>query len=295
MGLFDIFSTQDQTNAANDIARGYTQGYNQLSGLYGQGQNALQTNYAQALGALAPVQNTNIAGQNQLASLLGFGPQGQAGIQSTLENLPGYQFALNQGTQNTMRNQAALGQLNSGAADTALANYTQGLASQNYNNYVSQLQPFLGAANTGAANQAGVSTGLGNQLNASLMQQGNAAYGTQAGIANAQAQADLAGLTQSGNIWGAGMGAAGALAGFLSDERAKDDIEPVGELFDGQTVYRYRYKGDPRHQIGLIAQEVEEERPSAVIHDFAGSKLKGVDYKRATNYAAELGRMLEAA
>jgi hypothetical protein len=332
MGVFDIFSTDDQTKAAQDLAAGYTQGYGQLSDLFNQGRgaltssygtganavtgavgnanNTLGTNYAAALKPLTNVQNTNTAGLDQLSSLLGFGPQGSAGIQTTLQNLPGYQFALNQGTQNVMRNEAATGQLDSGATDTAIANYTTGLANQNYTNYLSQLQPFLTAANSGASNIAGVNqnlgnatsgnfmTGgnllntnamnLGNNLNTSFTNQGNAAYGTQAAIGNANAQADLAGLTQSGNILG-------AITGFLSDRDAKEDIEKVGELFDGQTVWRYRYKGDDRHQIGLIAQEVEESTPSAVIHNFAGSPLKGVDYKRATNWAAELGHMLEAA
>jgi Chaperone of endosialidase len=225
--------------------------------------------------------------------LLGFGPQGSAGIQSTLANLPGYQFALDQGSQNVLRNAAATGTTASGATLNALQTQGQGIANQNYNNYVSQLQPFLGAANTGASNISGVNMGQGNQLNSSFTTQGNAAYGTQAGIGNANAQANLAGLTQSGNIFGAGMGLAGLA--FLSDERAKDDVEKVGELFDGTNVYRYRYKGDPRHQIGLIAQEVEETTPSAVIHNFKGSRFKGVNYREATNYAAELGRMLEAA
>lgn len=228
--------------------------------------------------------------------MLGFGPQGSAGIQDTLQNLPGYQFALNQGSQNTLRNANAAGTGISGGTLNALQQQGQGLASQNYNNYVSQLQPFLGASNTGAANIAGTQTGLGNQLNQSYQTQGNAAYGTQAGIANAQAQAALAGLTQSGNILGAGLGAAGGLlqsgllGGIFSDERVKEDIEPVGELFDGQTVFKYRYKGDPRHQIGLIAQEVERHEPDAVIDNFLGTPFKAVNYDKATNWAAELAR-----
>jgi hypothetical protein len=295
MGLFDIFGTGDQQAAAQSEINGLNAGYSQLSDLFGSGRNALNTDYAAALQPLTQQQGTNTAGSNQLASLLGFGPQGSAGIQSTLQNLPGYQFALNQGGQNVMRNQAATGQLNSGATNLDLQTQGQGQANQNYNNYVSQLQPFLGASNTGASNIANVNQNLGNQTNQSLMTQGNAAYGTQAGIGNANAQAQLAGLTQSGNILGAGLGLAGGIAGFLSDARAKEDIEPVGKMFDGQTIHRYRYKGDHRHQIGLIAQEVEEREPSAVILDFAGSRLKGVDYRRATDMAAELGQLLKAA
>jgi Chaperone of endosialidase len=291
MGIFDIFGTGDQQAAAQSQIAGLNAGYSQLTDQFNQGRGALNTNYAAALAPLTAQQGTNTAGSNQLASLLGFGPQGSAGIQNTLQNLPGYQFALDQGSQNVMRNQASTGQLNSGATDTALTQYGQGLASQNYNNYVNQLQPFLGAANTGAANIAGVNTGLGNQLNQSYQTQGNAAYGTQAGIGNANAQANLAGLTQSGNIFGALTGGlAGALK--LSDKHAKDDIEKVGELFDGQNVYRYRYKGSPRHEIGLIAQEVEDREPGAVV---TFGPLKAVNYKHATNYAAELGYMREAA
>ncbi len=74
--------------------------------------------------------------------------------------------------------------------------------------------------------------------------------------------------------------------GFLSDCRVKEDIEPVGALASGETVFRYRYAGDPRHQIGLIAQEVEDTTPEAVF-DAIGD-LKGVDYRRATERAAKI-------
>lgn len=84
------------------------------------------------------------------------------------------------------------------------------------------------------------------------------------------------------------LGGIGSLLGglgpfFLSDERAKEDIEPVGALNDGQTVYSYRYKGDPRTQIGLLAQEVERRHPDAVRRHATGMRL--VDYRRATRSA----------
>ncbi len=288
MGIFDIFSTADQSKAADDQIKGLQTGYSQLSDLFGQGRGAINSNYADALAPFTKNFGDASGGVDQLKALLGIGPGGSGDIQKTLQSMPGYQFTLDQGNQNVMRNQSATGQLNSGGTNLDLLKFGQGTANQNYNNYVQQLLPFLGAANSAAGGIAGVKTGQGNALNNSFMTQGNAAYGTQAGIGNANAQKDLAGLTQSGNIWGAGIG-------LLSDERAKDDIEPVGELFDGQPVFRYRYKGDPRHQIGLIAQEGEDREPGAVIHNFAGSRLKGVDYRRATDMAAELGKFLKAA
>lgn len=68
---------------------------------------------------------------------------------------------------------------------------------------------------------------------------------------------------------------------MLSDERAKEDITPVGKLDNGLTVHAYRYKdehgGGPVH-LGLLAQEVKKVEPKAV-KTIGG--LLAVDYERA--------------
>ncbi|MEN3238949.1 tail fiber domain-containing protein [Methylobacterium ajmalii] len=68
-----------------------------------------------------------------------------------------------------------------------------------------------------------------------------------------------------------------------SDERVKENISQVGQLNDGQTVYSYNYKGDPRTQIGLVAQEVMQHDPEAVAEGPHG--LMMVDYDKATRRA----------
>lgn len=73
----------------------------------------------------------------------------------------------------------------------------------------------------------------------------------------------------------------------MSDERTKENIEPVGKTFDGQNIYKFNYKGDPKTNIGLIAQEVEKHNPSAV-HKTEGG-LRMVDYDAATQGAADRG------
>lgn len=90
------------------------------------------------------------------------------------------------------------------------------------------------------------------------------------------------------NIIGGTTAALGLGKMLFSDERVKEDIAPVGMLNDGQTVVRYRYKGSPTFQIGLLAQDVAENEPGAV-----GSigDILAVDYERATDRAAEIGRM----
>jgi len=70
--------------------------------------------------------------------------------------------------------------------------------------------------------------------------------------------------------------------GFFSDKRLKENVQKVGETNDGQPIYRYNYKGDPRTQIGLMAQDVEKHHPEAV--GLAGG-YKTVDYKKATKDA----------
>jgi hypothetical protein len=218
MGFFDIFGTGDQEKAAQDQISGINKGYGQLSDLFGQGRSAITTNYADALAPFTKNFSDASGGVDQLKKLLGIGPGGSGDIQDTLSKMPGYQFTLDQGNQNILRNQGATGQLNSGATNLDLQKFGQGTAQQNYTNYVQQLLPFLQAAGGAASGIGAVKTGEGNALNTSFTGQGNAAYGAQTSIGNANANADLAGLTASGNIMGAigGFGkAAAGLAPFL--------------------------------------------------------------------------------
>ena len=81
-------------------------------------------------------------------------------------------------------------------------------------------------------------------------------------------------------------------AGFglsLSDERAKEDIAEVGEMADGTTIYKWRYKGDPTFHTGPMAQEVEKKTPGAVVDD-PDTGLKHVNLDAATRKAAEIVR-----
>jgi hypothetical protein len=73
---------------------------------------------------------------------------------------------------------------------------------------------------------------------------------------------------------------AGGAGKSLSDRRLKTDIEEIGETDSGFPLYTYRFKDEPpliRH-IGLMAQDVQKERPEAV-DDSSGVMV--VDYLRA--------------
>ncbi|WP_420959366.1 tail fiber domain-containing protein [Brucella sp. IR073] len=82
---------------------------------------------------------------------------------------------------------------------------------------------------------------------------------------------------QTGGILGGLFGLGNSLI-MASDRRVKTDIERVGTLDNGLPVYLYRYKaGGPPH-IGVMAQDVEEVRPEAVVEV---DGVKHVDYRKA--------------
>ena len=90
-----------------------------------------------------------------------------------------------------------------------------------------------------------------------------------------KAQGSAAKYGALGSIGGAAIGAL-----LASDARLKENIEPVGKLDNGLTVYLFNFKGDKKKQIGLIAQEVKEVIPEAVVQGEDG--YLRVDYEKAT-------------
>lgn len=72
------------------------------------------------------------------------------------------------------------------------------------------------------------------------------------------------------NIMSGLFGLGSTIAGIFSDERLKEDIRRVGETDDGLPIYTYRYKGDDRTQMGVLAHEAMAFRPEAVGLDESG-------------------------
>jgi hypothetical protein len=220
MGLFDIFSSAPGQKAAADQTSMIQQGLHGLERQFGQGRGALTTDYAAALSPYTQNYANASQGMGAYGNALGLG--GAAGNASALagfQNNPGYQFQLDQGLNSVLANQARTGQMASGNTDLALQQMGNNLANQGWNQYIQNLQPYLGAANQAASGIAGVNTGLGNAMNQSYQGQGNAIYGADTSIGKAQAGGDMAGYNASGNIIGAGLGAlnsAGKIAGAFA-------------------------------------------------------------------------------
>lgn len=78
--------------------------------------------------------------------------------------------------------------------------------------------------------------------------------------------------------WGSLLGGIGGLFS-MSDENAKEDMEKIAETDDGIGIFKFRYKGSPKTQIGLKAQDVAKKKPRAVA--MGGDGLMRVNYGEA--------------
>lgn len=301
--LSDLFGGND---AARDQTNFINAGLNTASNFTNQANNNLTNYYQQALPYFESLYGSGSKGLSQLEDALGInGAAGSNNALTALKQTPGYQFTLGQGDNAINAAAAANGTLGSGNQALALSKFNQGLASNTYNNYISQLQPFMNLATTGASGAGNILTGLGSGISNNLLGLGNDYLSGLSAEGAAQANADLSNAQGFGGLLKgiAGLGTntigggllsniGGGLMSIFSDERLKEDIAPIGELYDGTNIYSYRYKGDPVPRIGVMAQEVEKTNPDAVT-EIGG--FKAVDYGKATSYAAELGKLFKEA
>jgi hypothetical protein len=197
---------------------------------------------------------------------------------------------LNQANQDTQTQMNAAGALY-GAGNTTASGIAgmnqQGIANQeagiDASNSALQAQNW-GPQQTIAAQELAKSLpastlGLLAQIGIPLAQLGTNSNGTSTTNTNPSFFSLLGSGPSSGGSGGSGLL---GLLGLISDRRMKEDIEQVGALFDGTPVYRFRYIGHPVFHIGLMAQDIEDDRPEAVI-EIDG--VKRVDYRAATERA----------
>jgi hypothetical protein len=203
-----------------------------------------------------------LAGGQVIGGLLnqGYG-QALAGAQQNVQNMMqggNMLGALGQSAQGSIL-QGAQAQMAAGAQQQATeqaglqAMYDQFLQRQSYPyqqaQFFANIAQGIGAGAGGTTSQTPAAPNVGSQV--------------------------LGGLSTIASIYG------------MSDERMKENIKPVGKTNDGQTIYKYNFKGSPKTEIGLIAQEVEKNTPDAVA-SLGGIKM--VDYDKATEGAERQGK-----
>lgn len=107
-------------------------------------------------------------GETALDAYMGELGYGGPGFQSQFTETPAYQFQVEQGERGVLNNLSALGMRDSGAALKSLERFRQGLASQEYGNYLSRLGGVagMGQGQSGALGELGsqYSQGIANSI-----------------------------------------------------------------------------------------------------------------------------------
>lgn len=148
-------------------------------------------------------------------------------------------------------------------------NSNMNLGSQRYN----QLASVLGLGQTQVNNLTSANANYSNQYTNTQMQNANNLASTYAYSANANAGAKQANTQNMLNLMGTG---ANAMA--MSDIRLKKNIVFVGKLNNGLNIYDFDYIWGGTRQRGVMAQEVLEIIPNAVITTDNG--YYAVDYSK---------------
>lgn len=262
-------------------------------------------------GAVAPVVQQGAAGQTTgIGALTGFANNANSGA-----NAPGLDATLNDIASRTARGVnsqfSAAGRFGSGAQQDALSrSITAALApveTQQYNLQQGNAINAAGQLNTGGYTAAGLAPSVDaaktNQVQTQIAAgQGQDQLEAAKRLAPATALsyesgltapiAGLGGTSNSSTVTGSnplttGLGLGVSALSLMSDEKTKENIREVGKTHDGQKIYTYNYKGDPRPSMGLLAHQVKRKRPEAVTPGPAG--LDMVNYREATRGAARGG------
>lgn len=199
---------------------------------------------------------------------------------------PGAQFRQEQGQKALERSMAAqgitlggggFGQINPQAA-TALQDYSQGLASQEYGAAYNRYGQDQANVYNRLMGVAGMGQGAASQQVQAGQQYGVNVGNLGTGLAQAQYQGAQAQAAQPGmfdTLLQTAATAAPYIAMF-SDERLKENIELVGHEM-GYNIYEFDYRDGSGRYRGVMAQNVLEIEPEAVVEHSNGFLMVNYD------------------
>lgn len=244
-------AAQTEANAAGQATQAELQMFgttqNNLAPFLGAGTDAL--------GALQKILGIGPGGSGQptnpILQALGYGPNGATGQinPSLFEGSPGYQYALQQGTK-AVTNAAGPGGGVGGNALKALQTTGQGLANQNFSQYLAQLMSgyssltgnLSNVANNGqnaAANLGSIGTTVGGQVGGNAIGAGNALGAGQIGSANALS-GGIGGVGQSALLYAlmnqSGPNGLSNLLSGATGSAASQYANPYGATGFGQVI-----------------------------------------------------------
>jgi hypothetical protein len=175
------------------------------------------------------------------------GAAGQAESMGAFRTDPGYKFQQEQGLDALMRSANSRGMLAGGNTSVDALKFSQGLADQGYQKWLSNLQPLMTLGAAGTTGQAGTLTGLAANANNLGTNTASLEYGygkdvgqIQAGgmMAGQQAAANrtgalMQGLQLGGQLLGGALGGMGGMSGMMGGLTSSMSGGGLGALFGG--------------------------------------------------------------
>lgn len=205
-----------QNNAANKAAKANSalvdKWQGNALGYIDQGNEAAGGYLGQVNDLYAPLAQLGTQAGQMYGNALGLnGPEGNAAATAAFQAGPGYQFAMDQGLQALERRGAAQGRLQSGQTGLDTMSFAQGLANQEWGNWLNRLGDPNSMLGQGLAGQAGALNNLANLATGTAQQQ--------VGVTGSALDALMGANNQKaagGQALGASIGnAIGGLGGFF--------------------------------------------------------------------------------
>lgn len=197
-----------------------------------------QRNYDQSRADMAPWLETGRTSLADLASQMSAGSFNTTMDSTQLAADPGYQFRMAEGQKALERSASARGMLNSGGALRSLSRYSQGVASDEYQNAWSRNQAEASGRFNRLASLAGVGQtaaqnlgSMGGQFSAQMGQGANNMSSLYGAMGNAQA----AGAMGAANAVGGGFNTFGALLGHGLSNGGQQQIPTQNYGYQGST------------------------------------------------------------
>lgn len=206
MGIFDIFTGAAAKKAAAKNKK-------VLNDNYATGLGYIDTGEAKAVdalnasgGSLNALAQKYGAGTNLYLDALGVnGAEAAANARNSFTNSPGYQYQQDEAAKQLLRQSSAAGMLNSGNTLTALQDRAQGIASQDYNNWLTNLSGLVNPELSATTGAAGVGTSLAGLYSGNASQRVGLGNFTTTGVTGQNTQAANAEMQGSANLWNLGQ------------------------------------------------------------------------------------------
>jgi hypothetical protein len=205
MGLFtDLFSDKPAKEAADALKSGYSQGLSNAGAQLTYGQQNADALYGQASAPYQDLMTSTGRGSAAYGDATGAnGAEGLARAKALYQADPGYSGGLTTGIDQVARTAAMRGDLGGGNTSADIIKFASDYDANKYGNYVQSLAPYLGANASAVGGYAGTKTGQAGLDTGIYGQRATNEWNAATGSGKADADADLAKYSASGNFWNA--------------------------------------------------------------------------------------------